>query len=140
MQTSWWIFAGELPLSIPSITRPQRVPEGTRLLDFQMTNRTLIGNFYYSTEQSSRNNLHIFAEILKRTHLCDTLLVTMLLKLDQFSSLNVNMSIVNFGRKIIKLIYAIQLRRGGRLRPRECFIICHFKIQVLNRLIFGWDI
>ena len=55
----------------------------------------------------------------------------MLLKLDQFSSLNVNMSIVNFGRKIIKLIYArkaIQLRRDGRLRPRECFIICHFKV------------
>ena len=33
-----------------AVGRPQRVPEGTRLLDFQITTRTLLGKFYYSTE------------------------------------------------------------------------------------------
>ena len=32
------------------ISRPQRVPEGTRLLNFQITTRTLLEKFYYSTE------------------------------------------------------------------------------------------
>ena len=30
--------------------RPQRVPEGTRLLEFQMNTRNLLEKFYYSTE------------------------------------------------------------------------------------------
>ena len=44
------------------LTRPQRVPQGTRLLDFQITTRTLLGKFYYSTEQSSSCNFHLFCQ------------------------------------------------------------------------------
>ena len=54
----------------------------------------------------------------------------MLLKLDQFSSLNVNMSIVNFGRKIIKLIYArkaIQLRRLRQIEAQRVFYYLSFQ-------------
>ena len=32
------------------LSRPWRVPEGTRLLDFQITTRTLPEKFYYSLE------------------------------------------------------------------------------------------
>ena len=63
-----------------SAGRPQRVPEGTRLLDFQITTCTLLENFYYSTEYPSSNNVHLFLsksfkypEKVEIWHLCDGL-------------------------------------------------------------------
>ena len=44
------------------VYRVRRVAEGTRLLDFQITTRTLLGKFYYSTEQSSSCNFHLFCQ------------------------------------------------------------------------------
>ena len=47
------LFASTISIILSSsrfITRPWRVPEGTRLLNFQVTTRTLPENFYYSSE------------------------------------------------------------------------------------------
>ena len=45
-----WRNSMRQPLWRWNLSRPQRVPEGTRLFNFQITTRTLHEKFLYSTE------------------------------------------------------------------------------------------